>query len=344
MKLTPSRADDALRRLDPEVRAVLFYGPDLGMVRERAIALVRTVVGVEDDPFRVTELNPLSLRGATMRLRDEAAAVAFGGGRRVVRVRDPRDDSLAAFDALLEGDPVEAVVVVEAGDLPKRSSVRKRFESAANALAVACYPDEGASLDNVISAALKEDKIAISAEARAYLHSQLGPDRLLARSELAKLAAHAGVGGTIDLDDVQSVVGDSAETSIDEVIYAAFSGRQTELDRALARSYADGVQPVTILRAAARHVDRLLEVAARADQGQALDDLVSALRPPIFFKRVAAFKSQSRVWRSQDLKSAHQRILEAEIQSKSGTLPGEAICNRALMELAQGARRSAQRN
>ena len=86
------------------------------------------------------------------------------------------------------------------------------------------------------------------------------------------------------------------------------------------------------------------DAAGHGLQAQALDDLVSALRPPIFFKRVAAFKSQSRVWRSQDLKSAHQRILEAEIQSKSGTLPGEAICNRALMELAQGARRSAQRN
>jgi DNA polymerase-3 subunit delta len=343
VKVSSARADDILKRLDPAIRAVLLYGPDLGMVRERAGAVIVQTIGRIDDPFRIAELSGAMLRDNTARLKDEAAAIAFGGGRRVVRIRDPRDESAGAFEFLMKGGPSEALVIVEAGDLPKRSALRRLFEGASSALAVPCYPDEGASLDAVISQALKSDGISISFEARAFLHSQLGSDRLLARSELEKLAVHAGVGGTIDVEDVQAMIGDSADASLDDVIYAALSGQQSALDRSLARSYADGVHPVAIVRAASRHLERLLDISARVGQGQSLDDVVSGIRPPIFFKRVAAFKSQAHNWGDRDLKAAYQRILDAEIHLKSSGAPAEAICNRTLMELTQAARRQLRR-
>jgi DNA polymerase III subunit delta len=342
-KVPSTRADEVLKRLDPVIRAVLLYGPDLGMVRERASALVVQIIGRDNDPFRIAELSGSMIRDNAMHLRDEAAALAFGGGKRVVRVKDPREDSVSAFEALFEGPLMGSLVVVEAGDLAKRSQIRKLFETAPHALAVPCYPDEGASLDGVIAQVLKPHNVAISAEARAYLRYQLGPDRLLARSEVEKLAIHAGTGGTVDVEDVQAIVGDSAEVSLDDAVYAALSGQQAELDRALERSYGDGAHPVAIIRAAARHLDRLLEVKTRIERGQSIDDVVGGLRPPIFFKRVAAFKLQVLNWAGQNLRAALLRILDAEVLTKSSAAPGEAICNRVLMEMAQAARRQSRR-
>jgi len=42
MKLAAGRVEGFLRRPDPEIRAVLLYGPDAGLVRERAEALLTT--------------------------------------------------------------------------------------------------------------------------------------------------------------------------------------------------------------------------------------------------------------------------------------------------------------
>jgi DNA polymerase-3 subunit delta len=209
---------------------------------------------------------------------------------------------------------------------------------------VACYPDEGASLDAIVSEALKVDGISISAEARTFLHARLGADRLLARAELEKLAIHAGAGGTIDLGDVEAMIGDSGDASLDDVIDAALGGQQGALDRALGRSYADGIHPVAIVRAVARQLERLLDIGVQLKRGQPLDDVVSGIRPPIFFKRLAAFKAQTRGWGERELRTAYQRILEAEIQLKSTGVPAEAICNRTLMELAQAARRQLRRS
>src|SRR5580698_6092981 len=63
------------------LRALLLYGPDSGLVRERAEGLAKSVLGSLDDPFRFAEL----MRPDGSTLEGEAAALSFTGGRRVVR-------------------------------------------------------------------------------------------------------------------------------------------------------------------------------------------------------------------------------------------------------------------
>ncbi|MFQ6019118.1 MAG: hypothetical protein ACE5KF_13110 [Kiloniellaceae bacterium] len=53
MKVAPHEAERFAQAPDPAVRAVLVYGPDGGLVRERAAALIRSVVDEPTDPFRV---------------------------------------------------------------------------------------------------------------------------------------------------------------------------------------------------------------------------------------------------------------------------------------------------
>ena len=91
VKLAAARVAAFLRRPDPEIRAVLFYGPDAGLVRERADAVARTVCPDLRDPFRVAELTAAALAADPARLADEAAQISLMGGSRVVRVREAGD-------------------------------------------------------------------------------------------------------------------------------------------------------------------------------------------------------------------------------------------------------------
>lgn len=268
----------------------------------------------------------------------------FGGGRRVVRVRDGRDDCAEACTRLLDNGDMEALVVVEAGDLPKRSALRRLFEGAGNAAAVPCYTDDGEALDGVIRASLEAEKIRVSPGARAMLLERLGADRMLSRAELAKLVSYVGPGAVVEEADVEAVVGDANEASIDDVCFAAFGGDQAALDTALARAYADNLMPVVMVRAAMRHVERLMVVVSQIYNGGSAEQAVGSLRPPIFFKRLAAFSGQVRRWKRDALLRAFSRLMEAELRCKTTGLPAEAICNRALMEIAQAAGRAARRN
>ena len=62
MKVAAGRIDAFLRAPDNAARAILVYGPDTGLVRERADILAKTVVADISDPFLVAELIPSQLR------------------------------------------------------------------------------------------------------------------------------------------------------------------------------------------------------------------------------------------------------------------------------------------
>ena len=249
MKIPAGRAVGFCRKPQAGVVAVLVYGPDRGLVQERAESLARTVVDDLRDPFRVSELTGKTVAGDPALLADEAAAQALTGGRRVVRVRDAGNDAANAAAAWLEVAAGDSLVVVEAGELGPSSRLRKLFEAADNAAAVACYADDAASLEGVIDESLAGYGLRATPGARSALLARLGSDRKLSRAEIDKLALYVGEGAAeVDEGAVEAVVGDSASVTLDDLADAVAGGDHAGVGRSLARLHLDGVHPVGALR------------------------------------------------------------------------------------------------
>jgi DNA polymerase-3 subunit delta len=329
MKVKPANAERFAAKPDAKVRAVLVYGPDRGLVRERAGKLVRSVVADPEDPFRVAELTGDQIKKAPAVLADEAAAMAFGGGQRVVIVRSPSEDTANAFREFLAQPAGDALVVVEAGDLDGRSKLRAAFEKADLGAALPCYRDEGRDLQGLIQETLKAQGLSVSREALDYLGQHLGADRGVTRSELQKLALYKG-SGEVQLEDARSCVGDSAALSLDDVAHAVADGDLAALERAFDRALAEGANPIQPLRATANHFKRLHQVADARDVEQA----VEKLRPPVFWKVKPRLTAQAKAWSPARLGEALDGLLEAEARCKSTGMPVEAVAARELMRIA----------
>jgi DNA polymerase-3 subunit delta len=337
MKLPPARVAAFLRRPDPETRAILLYGPDAGLVRERAETLARGVCPDLRDPFRVAELAAAALAADPARLADEAAQISLMGGRRVVRLREAGDALAPLFARFLKAPAGDALIVVEAADLPARSALRRAFDDAPAAAAIGCYPDTARDLAAVIRETCAARQIALSRDAGDFLVAHLGGDRLLTRSELDKLTLYAGDGGRIGLDDARAVIADSAALSLDDALLAAAEGDAAALDRALARVFQEGESPVSVIRALLRHLQRLHLLAARIAGGGAIDDAIRGARPPIFFKEQDSWRRQLQRWSEARLRGALAQVAAAEFRMKQTGLPAETICRDALFALAGAA-------
>jgi DNA polymerase III subunit delta len=331
VKLAPQRVAAFLR--DPgSCRLVLLYGDDHGMIRDRAGSLVRTVAGSADDPFRVTELD----RDQVGRLADEAASLALTGGRRVVRLREATDAAVGPVTAALKGPPA-AFVILEAPGLATRSRLRSLVESAPDAAAIGCYPEEGRALADTIRSVLTEAGVGIDADALAWASDQLGADRISTRQEIEKLALFVGPGGRVDLDAAMACIGDLAGLSLDDAVFAATEGDVALTDRALELAIAEGATPVGVLRAGLMHLQRLHRVRLVADEGLNIADAVKAARPPIFFRRVGAFSRAVELWSSAALMTAMAGLAEAERACKRTGAPDEALSRNAVLALARRA-------
>jgi DNA polymerase-3 subunit delta len=230
--------------------------------------------------------------------------------------------------------PGDALVVVEAGDLPGRSALRRAFDDAPHAVAIGCYPDSARDLAAMIRETCAAHDIAISRDAVDFLIAHLGGDRLLTRAELEKLTLYAGDRGRVEFEDARVLIADSAALSLDDALLAAAEGNASALDRALARAFQEGESPVAVIRALLRHLQRLHLLASRIAAGASIEQAMRAARPPIFFKQQDSYRRQLRRWSEGRLREALDLVAEAEFRMKQTGPRPDTICREALFSIA----------
>lgn len=332
MKLDGTRVPAFLRAPGP-ARVVLLHGDDEGSVRHRADVLTQAVIGQRDDPFRVAWLS----RDDHVRLEEEASAIAMLGGRRVVRVRDANEALLPSVQRVLTGGG-DSLVVLEASLLPGRSKLRAAVEQAEHGAAIACYPEDGATLRRAVEAGLSEAGIALERDAAAWLLLHLGADRASTRGEIEKLVLYAGADRQLDLAAVQACVGDQAAASLDDAVFGVVAGDVGQVDRALGRTLSEGTAPVAVCRAMLAQLTKLQLAADAVARGASADEAVRSLRPPVFFRRVAGLVAALPSWPPPRVRHALDRVTGAEMACKQTGAPDGLLVRRLMLGLAGGGR------
>ena len=334
---------------DPGHVLVLIHGPDQGLVRQRAGAIGRQVVPDTDDPWATTDLSEADL-SEPGRLADEAQALSFGGGERLVRVRGHGPGVTAAVKLLLDGMKAgtlrpAALTVVEAGDLKKTSALRKAVEASPHAGALACYAEGERDVVAFVREALGAEGLAITDEALGVFAGRLGDDRGVTASETEKLILYAGPKTTrldayeVTLRDVNACLADSTADATFEVWDRAASGDAKGLSEALRRAEGAGANLLGILRISQGKLLRLLKAARLVEQGQPASAAMKALRPPVFYGEQRAFAEQLKRWDARRLEQAVADVLAADLAAKRTGAPQKEVVERALLSIASRARR-----
>lgn len=346
MTALKGKAIDAfLARRDPSAGAVLVYGPDLGLVRERADKVARLVTADFKDPFNYLELQDGDLKGEPARLADELCALSLMGGERVVRIRTNGEGAAEAAKIAVDGLDkghlkANGVLIVEAGDLAKTSGLRKAFETSKTCVALPCYADAPADIRALAQDAARAEDLRFDDDALGLLVSFLGEDRGLSRAEIDKLILYKGPKavrqgpGTITLDDVKASLVDTISDAASKAAGAAADGAPTALALALHRLNGAGSSPIGTLRLAQREMTRLRAAQAMIAEGASAETAMGRLRPPVFFMEKRAFEARLRRWTLTKIDAALDALLDAELGAKSTGLPDQEIAERALFRIA----------
>ncbi len=320
---------------------VLIYGPDAGLVHERAEALVRVSVDDPADMFSLIRIDGDELSANPYRLVEEANTIPMFGGRRAIWVRAGSRNIVPA---------VEAVIAAPSAGLPRRHrggrsaqdravaqhSARSRKERSRDRLL--CR--RRARHREVIDDELKKAGLAIAPDARAALMPFLGGDRQASRGELQKLALYVHGNDRIPLEDVMAVVADASAVALDNVIDAAFSGKPPERRNSFRESARRGHR-------ARRHrfggaspsVEACTACGLRSKKVSRSTGAVEGARPPIHFRRKSAIETALRAWTAAKLLDAMTSLADALFQTRLQSHLAETIAQRSLMTLAAAARK-----
>ncbi len=213
MKVQPRQIDGFLKSPDKTARVILVYGPDQGLVKERAKMISLTIVPDLNDPFNAAHLTGELIEGDPSRFFDEVNAQSLMGGTRLIRVTDVDNKFAVHLKDWLKSNPSEgAVVVVEGGALGPRDALRKSCEEAQNAATLACYVPDERDMMGFIRDHVKAQGKSIENDAVTWLSRVLKGDRSIAKMEIEKLCLYVGTNqNMISLHDAQASCGETGD-------------------------------------------------------------------------------------------------------------------------------------
>ena len=143
MKLSARDAAAYFRKPDPNGAGLLIFGADAMRVALKRQDVIKALIGPQgEEEMRLTRMTGAELRKDPALLGDAIKAQGFFPGPRVAFVEDAGDSVTKALTpALSDWTPGDTQIIVTAGQLAARSTLRKLFESHPSAYAAGVYDD-----------------------------------------------------------------------------------------------------------------------------------------------------------------------------------------------------------
>ena len=339
MKLKWNEIEPYLQKPRPDIPVILVYGPDEGLMRERARMLGKTVVADLSDPFNVVDLTHDHILANPARLYDEASSLSLMGGRRLIRIRDAKDALSAVLKDFLKSPPLgDYLIVIEGENFGTKSTLRALCERSDKAVTIPCYNDDAKTLRPLILDTIKKNGLTIQDDALSALIENLTADRALSRAEIDKLILYKGADQTpITLSDVKASSGGGEGLSLDDLVLAICDGHHLKVQKILPILLGEGMAVVTILRSVQNHFRRLSLINAHMADGFSFDEVADKkINPPVFFKLKDKYQTHCRLFANHaDLLAIYGILSDAESKAKSTGYPDHLILERALFVITQ---------
>ncbi len=339
MKLQTREIDKFLAAPPPVCRVFVFYGPDGGLVTARGRAMAQKFAPDLNDPFAVTLLDGDDLAKNPSRLIAEAQMLApsylGGGGQRLIWLREADEKNAGkAVENLLLAENIPAIVVIEAGELSPKSTLRKLSEAAANAAAIPCYVEDPAQVAGYVTRELAAAGWKLSRDAATWFGQNLGGDRGLVQQELEKLITYLGAPNpaqnSVDIDKLKNIAAGGAVLEEDEFIDAVGTPAAVPMVQKL---MAEGQAAPNIIRTLGRHVSRLYATQLKIAGGEDMKNAMDALQPKLFFKRENAFRAQLNKFSLRYLSRLRGELWRLEQQCKQTGSPDELLVSQLVLLL-----------
>jgi DNA polymerase-3 subunit delta len=323
-----------LRRLDPNIRVILFYGADEAKIRQLAMSAVRRVSGSLDDPFNVQRLGETDLGKTPGRLMEEVQSLSLLGGKRVVWVEGAEGQFLKAVEPVLASDTSGNLIVAEAGNLAKSSPLRSLLEASEVAWIVPVYEPSAAEAQDFLQSAFAAKGLSADAGVGALLLQSYGSDLGLLQQEVEKLSLYCLGAKEVTVDDVEAVCASAGEVGFDDLVDAALRGDLQRTEELLVRLAGAGQDIGQVAGACLRHVVRLQEFHLAIERGQSPDQALRGARPAIFFKRLGDVQLQLRIWDMRELTSLAATLADAIRQGRTAQALAATSGMRSLLSVA----------
>ena len=200
--------------------------------------------------------------------------------------------------------------------LDKRSKLRSYFEKSNTVGIVPCYADNEISLKKIILGKLV-GYTGLSGQNLNMIIENCGLDRSKLNNELDKISTFFE-NKIIDTNKLEILLNLKVNDSFDLLKDQALLGDKTKTNKLISNTIFENEKNIFYLNLINQRLIKLLEVAEITKEGN-IDNAISKIKPPIFWKDKAIFSLQARKWDRKKVKKMLNQTYNIEIKMKSSS-------------------------
>jgi len=229
------------------------------------------------------------------------------------------DKLTTIVEEVLEIKENEAKIIIKSSNLEKRSKLRNLFEKEKKVICTPVYEDDSRSLNLVINNFLNNHKISLSQEIKNILIERSNGDRINLKNELSKLKNLSFSKKKLSIEDVIKLSNLAENYSVFELSDNYLAKNSKKVSNILNENNYSSEDCILIIRTILNKSKRLLKIRNEMDNNKNIDQVISTIKPPIFWKEKAIVKKQAESWSTDEVKKIIFKINDLEALVKKNT-------------------------
>jgi len=210
----------------------------------------------------------------------------------------------------------DSILIINSGQLEKRSKLRNIFEKDKSLICVPFYADDNKKLFTLAANFFKEKNISISSESINLLVDRSREDRQNLKLELDKIEMYCYEKKNISLDEIMILTNLSENYQVFELVDNCLAKNTKKTINILNENNYTSEDCILIIRSLLIKAKRLLKLKEINQKIKNSDDVILNYKPPIFWKEKDIVKKQIQNWDKRDVHKLIYKINEIEILIK----------------------------
>ena len=235
---------------------------------------------------------------------------------KIIIIKRCTDKILKKLEYLEEKNISDILIIIEAGNLDKKSKLRSYFEKSKKHLCVAFYPDSQETLSAIANQFFKKNEIIISNFNTSLLVNRCNGDRGILKNELNKIKFFSINGKKLTSKNLINLTNLIENYSIAELVDNCLAKNNKKTVQILCENNFNNEDSIIITRSFLQKAKRLLKLCEDYIENKDLNKTITSAKPPIFWKDKEIVKKQINNWNVKQIKELIFSLNEIELQIK----------------------------
>ena len=250
---------------------------------------------------------------------------SFFDNKKLIIINRVSDKIRVIVEELIEKKTEDIQFILNSKNLEKKSILRKFFEKEKSIICVPFYGDNNQTLNSIVSQFFRNKKIPISQQLINVLTERSRGDRKNLNNELQKIENYSLNKKTLNLQEIIKLSNLADNYSASELIDHSLAKNTRKTVAIFNENNYSDEDNIIIIRTLLAKLKRLLKIHELIDEKGNIDEAISSLKPPIFWKDKPVVTQQLKAWGKRELKDLIYTSNDIELLIKKNSTIGKNI-------------------